>query len=97
MTERAYPSDPADAGLALFLRWFGKHYARSTAVAAQDSGEAILRAEISVGRRWHLSATVLNTLAGEATFAWEAARAALEQRRQSPALQPPTPQRQPDT
>jgi hypothetical protein len=80
VTARAYPSNPAEAGFALFLRWFGKHYARSTAVTEESAGDAILRARVSVGRRWELSATVVNTLAPEATLPWEAARAALEQR-----------------
>jgi hypothetical protein len=80
VSERTYPSDPAEAGLALFLRWFGKHYARSTTVSAASAGEAILTAQISVGRRWEFAATLVNTLAAEANLPWEAARAALEQR-----------------
>lgn len=76
----SYPSDPAEAGLRLFLGWFGGHYARSTTVTGAESDGSVLSAMVTVGRRWPLALTVLNTLAPDATVAWEAARAAIEQR-----------------
>lgn len=66
--------------MALFLRWFGTNYARSTAVSDHITGESALTANISVGRRWELAATVISTLGTETTVPWEAARAAVEQR-----------------
>ena len=80
MTDRTYPADPAEAALALFLGWFGSHYARSTAISAVTASDAVLQASTSVGRRWDVRVTVLNTLAAEATLTWEAARSAIEQR-----------------
>jgi len=80
MTDRTYPSDPADAALALFMGWFGSHYARSTRAAAPVSADGVLQATASVGRRWDVAVTVVNTLGAETTLAWEAARAAIEQR-----------------
>lgn len=80
MTDRAYPADPAEAGLRLFLGWFGPYYARSLAVSSATSDGSILTAEVSVGRRWTLRVTVLNTLAADANLEWEAARAAIERR-----------------
>ncbi len=80
MTDFTYPADPAEAGLRLFLGWFGPHYARSTTVTKAESDGSILRGEIAVGRQWTLAITVLNTLAPDATLEWEAARAALERR-----------------
>lgn len=80
MTEQSYPADPAEAGLRLFLGWFGPHYARSTSVTKAESNGSLLTGEVSVGRQWNLAVTVLNTLAPDATLPWEAARAAVEQR-----------------
>ena len=80
MTERTYPADPSEAGLRLFLSWFGSHYARSVAVASAQSDSHVLSAEVTVGRKWSLAVTVLNTLAADADMRWEAARAAIEQR-----------------
>lgn len=80
MPEPSYPADPAEAGLRLFLGWFGPHYARSASVARAESNGSVLTGEVSVGRQWNLAVTVLNTTAPDATLAWEAARAALEQR-----------------
>lgn len=80
MADRSYPADPAEAGLALFQRWLGAHYARATAVTASESEDGVLRGAISVGRRWDLAVTLLNTLAPDATFEWEATRAAIEER-----------------
>lgn len=80
MTEPTYPADPAEAGLRLFLGWFGPHYARSVSVVSASSDGSMLTAEVSVGRRWTLTVTVLNTLAADADLDWEATRAAIEQR-----------------
>lgn len=80
MTERSYPADPAEAGLRLFLSWFGSHYARSVNVAEASSDESVLTAHVTVGRKWSLAVTVLNTLAADADMKWEASRAAIEQR-----------------
>jgi hypothetical protein len=78
--ELSYPADPAEAGLRLFLSWFGGHYARSTAVESANSDGTVLESNVAVGRRWKLSLNVVNTLAFDATVEWEAARAALEKR-----------------
>ncbi len=80
MTDRTYPADPAEAGLRLFLSWFGGHYARSMAVSDASSDMSVLTAKVTVGRKWTLAVTVLNTLAADADLKWEAARAAIEQR-----------------
>jgi len=78
--DRSYPADPAEAALRLFLGWFGPHYARSTAVSNAESNGTLLTADITVGRKWQLATTVLNTLAPDADLGWEAARAAVEKR-----------------
>lgn len=75
-----YPAEPAEAGLGLFLEWFGRHYARSTAVVERATVGAVAHASVTVGREWPLDVTVLNTLAAGTTVAWEASRAAVEQR-----------------
>ncbi len=80
MTERSYPADQAEAGLRLFLAWFGPHYARSTSVEEAASDGTTLWGTVVVGRRWTLRTTVLNTFGPDATLAWEAGRAALERR-----------------
>jgi hypothetical protein len=80
MTVRAYPADPAEAALALFMAWFGSHYARSTNLVSATPSEGVIQATASVGRRWDVAVTVVNTLAAEATLGWEAARAAIEER-----------------
>jgi hypothetical protein len=77
---RTYPAEPASAALGLFLRWFGTHYARSTTVEQSAVSEATLTATVTVGRKWSLHVTVLNTLAPEADLAFEATRAAVERR-----------------
>ena len=77
---RNYPSDPAVAGLRLFQGWFGGHYARSLAVGETTSEDGVLHAALTVGRRWSLALTVLNTLGAGADVAFEAARAAIERR-----------------
>lgn len=80
MTELTYPADPAEAGLRLFLGWFGPHYARSATVTRATSDGSVLNGEVTVGRQWNLSVSVLNTLGPDATVEWEAARAAVEKR-----------------
>ena len=77
---RSYPADPAETGLAIFIRWFGSHFARSTNLLESTSREGILHATLSVGRRWETRVTLVNTLAPDATLPFEAARAAIEQR-----------------
>lgn len=80
MAERSYPADQAEAGLRLFLGWFGPHYARSTSVDEAVSDGTTLTATVVVGRRWRLRTTVVNTFGPDATVAWEAVRAAVERR-----------------
>lgn len=77
---QAYPADLADAGLRIFLSWFGPHYARSITVESQQSDGDTAVASLTVGRRWTLQAVVANTLGLDATIDWEAARAAIEKR-----------------
>ena len=83
MAGATYPSDPAVAAAELFLAWFGGHYARSTAPGEARSDDGILNATVTVGRRWPLGITVLDTLSVASTVEFEAARAALEQRRET--------------
>jgi len=78
--ERSYPSDPAATALRLFLGWFGAHYARSIAVPRAESDGAVLQASVTVGRKWELAVGVVNTVAADATLAFEAERAAVESR-----------------
>jgi len=80
LPEYSYPADPAEAGLRMFLGWFGPHYARSTAVSNAQSNGSILTGELTVGRKWGMAVTVINTLAPDATVHWESARAAVEKR-----------------
>jgi hypothetical protein len=80
VTQRNYPADPAEAGLRLFLAWFGPHYARSVTIEDAHSDGATLTCTAVVGRKWSLAITVINTLAADATLDWEASRAAIEQR-----------------
>ncbi|MCZ2109408.1 MAG: hypothetical protein LC118_07560 [Dehalococcoidia bacterium] len=80
MAERSYPADPAETGFVLFQRWLGAHYARATSITSFESVEGVLRGSISVGRRWDLSVTLLDTLATDTSFEWEATRAAIEER-----------------
>lgn len=87
LRERTYPADPAAAALSLFLQWFGAHYARSTALLGTAApAEGVISATVSVGRRWDMAVVVANTLAADATLAFEAARAAVEQRLDRAAL-----------
>ena len=76
----AYPADLAEAGLRIFLSWFGPHYARSVAVDSLESDGDTAVAALTVGRRWSMQALVANTLGLDATIGWEAARAAIEKR-----------------
>jgi hypothetical protein len=79
--ERRYPSEPAEAALALFQRWLGAHYARSiSASGIEEAGGGSWTATVTIARRWPLPVTVLDTLSGGVTVAFEAARAAVEQR-----------------
>lgn len=80
MVQRTYPADPALAGLRLFAEWLGGHYARSVVIPSPPGPSDVLRLAVTVGRRWRLEATVLNTLAPETSLPFEAARAAVEQR-----------------
>ncbi|WP_322795666.1 hypothetical protein [Tepidiforma sp.] len=80
MTDRSYPADQAEAGLRLFLSWFGPYYARSTQVEEASSDGTLLAARVTVGRRWTLRVAVANAFAPDATVAWEAMRAAVERR-----------------
>lgn len=80
MNERNYPAEPAEAGLALFVRWVGGHFARSTRVVEAALNEGVLQANISIGRRWNLQATLLDTLSTESSVEFEAARAVVERR-----------------
>ncbi|MFN8617055.1 MAG: hypothetical protein U0837_08135 [Dehalococcoidia bacterium] len=80
MTDFTYPADPAEAGLRLFLGWFGPHYARSATVSRAESNNSLLTAEVTVGRQWNMAVSVVNTMGPDATVEWEAARAALEKR-----------------
>jgi hypothetical protein len=77
---RVYPSDPGVAALRLFQSWFGGHYARSLAIDETDSDDGLYTASLTVGRRWTLSVTILNTLLAGASVQYEAARAAVERR-----------------
>jgi hypothetical protein len=80
VTARAYPADQGAAALTLFTRWFGGHFARSTAIGESSDDEGVVQATISVGRRWDVQVTLLNTLLPEATLAYESERAAIEKR-----------------
>ncbi|MCC7365850.1 MAG: hypothetical protein IT303_15905 [Dehalococcoidia bacterium] len=80
MPGRTYPAEPAEAALRLFLRWFGATYARATRVGSEERTGHGIAATVGVGRQWTLALAVLDTLRPETNVAWEAARAALEQR-----------------
>lgn len=80
MGDRTYPADPAETGLALFQRWFGAHFARSTAMGEWSADEGVLSATLTVGRKWDVAITLLNTLASETNVGYEAERAAIERR-----------------
>ena len=80
MTEPQYPANPADAALRLFLRWFGRNYARAVSVREKEAADYGLRAGLTVGRQWSLEVAVADTLTPDSELEWEAARAAIEQR-----------------
>jgi hypothetical protein len=64
----------------LFLRWFGGYYARSTSAEDLLSDDGLLRARVTVGRRWAIDLVVLDTLTLASDLTFESARAALEMR-----------------
>lgn len=80
LATHAYPSDLAEAGLRIFLSWFGPHYARSVTVDTVESDGDTAVADLTIGRRWSCQALVANTLGLDATVDWEAGRAAIEKR-----------------
>lgn len=80
VTARSYPANQGEAALALFTRWFGAHYARSTALSESSDDDGVVQATLSVGRRWDVHVTLLNTLVAETTVAYESERAAIEKR-----------------
>ncbi len=80
MADYTYPSDPSEAALALFQRWFGAHFARSARVAEAHSEDGVLNATLTVGRKWDVAITILNTLWLDSSVAYEAERAAIERR-----------------
>ena len=80
MPAAQYPSDPAEAAARLFLGWVGGHYARSTVLGAARSLDGVWQGQATVGRRWSIGLTVLDTLTAASDFEFEAARAALERR-----------------
>lgn len=80
MTGRTYPADPSFAGLGLLLTWLGAHYARSTSVVEAAPAAGLLHATASLGRKWTTAITLVDTVTPEATPAWEATRAAVEER-----------------
>jgi hypothetical protein len=80
LAERTYPANQSETALALFQRWFGAHFARSTSLGESRDDEGLLYGTLSVGRRWEVAVTVVNTLAPEAAMAYEAERAAIERR-----------------
>jgi hypothetical protein len=80
LADRSYPSDPAELGRELFLRWAGSHYARSLSVESFEAGESVSSGTLMVGRRWSLAVAVLDAVTVESDYRFEAARAALEKR-----------------
>lgn len=80
MDERAYPADPAEAGLALFQQWLGASYARSTSIDAGFDAARPGWATLRVGRQWQLDALVLDTISPASNVEFEATRAAIERR-----------------
>lgn len=75
-----YPASTSEAALSLFLSWFGAHYARSVSIEVSSETEGLLAGVALVGRRWRMAFAVADTVEPEATLAWEAGRAAIEQR-----------------
>ncbi len=80
MPDRSYPSEPAEAARALFLLWFGSHYARSTTAESEELDDGLLRCRVTVGRRWSVELFVVDTLTAASDLAFESARAAVERR-----------------
>lgn len=83
MADYSYPADPAEAALALFQRWFGGHFARSARIAESHSDEGVLNGTLTVGRKWDVGITILNTLSLDTTVTYESERAAIERRMDS--------------
>lgn len=75
-----YPSDPAELGREMFLRWAGAHYARSFTIESSQSQEGLTSVTATVGRKWKLAFAVVDTVSPEADVRYEASRAALERR-----------------
>ncbi len=81
MPDRSYPADPATVALSLFREWHGQRYARSTRVSDElADGESYATARLQIGRRWEIACMLINSVQGDATLPFEAARAAVEQR-----------------
>lgn len=80
MAEREYPANTADTALRLFVRWFGRHYARAVSLRESEHTEYGASGVLSVGRQWTVAFAVADTLTASTDVRFEAARAALEQR-----------------
>lgn len=80
MPDLTYPAQPAEAALRLFLRWFGATYARSTSIAEQAIDGSVLTGVVTIGRRWSLSISIVDTLSPDTNLEFEAARSAIEKR-----------------
>ncbi|MFN0096221.1 MAG: hypothetical protein ACKVVT_15780 [Dehalococcoidia bacterium] len=76
----AYPADTAEGGLQFFAGWLGARYARSVTLESPSCAEGIGRVTLTVGRRWSLAVTLVDTLAADADLPFETARAAVERR-----------------
>ncbi len=78
---RTYPAPLREAALAFFVQWHGRHYARSVSVEHVEAlSDELAVAQLLIGRRWRLTAAVINLAASEATYQSELSRAALERR-----------------
>jgi hypothetical protein len=77
---RTYPADRAGAALRIFLEWFGRRFARSARLEEFQATGGVARAAVLVGRQWRLDLDIVDSLHPEASMAFEAARAAVEQR-----------------
>lgn len=78
--EHSYPSQLSSLGVELFLRWMGSYYARTTSVVESQLTDGLLTGVASVGRRWSLAFSVLDTVAALSTPEFERERSALERR-----------------
>lgn len=77
---RTYPSLPAAAGQELFLRWVGANYARTVSVAEAMFADGLLTGRATIGRRWSLSYSILDTVSNASTPQFERERGTLERR-----------------